>query len=44
MDWIAQREGHCIRHAFNGREQCVEGVKVDGLAKYRTVLKFPGCF
>ena len=33
-----------MRHAFNGREQRVEGFKVDGVTEEGTVLKFHGCF
>ena len=44
MDRIAKQEGLCVHHAFNGREQRVEGVKMDGLAEDGTVLRFHGCF
>ena len=38
MDWFAQWEGCCVRHAFNGREQRVEGFKVDGMTEDGTIL------
>ena len=40
MDWIAKWEGLRMCHAFNRREQRIEGVKVDGLAEDGTVLEF----
>ena len=44
MDWFAQWEGLRVHHAFNGREQCVEGFKVDGVTEDGTILEFHGCF
>ena len=44
MDWFTQREGLSVCHAFNSREQHVEGVKVDGMTEDGTVLKFHGGF
>ena len=44
MDWFTQREGCCVHHAFNGREQHVEGFKVDGMTEDGTIFEFHGCF
>ena len=44
MDWFAQREGLRMCHAFNGREQRVKGLKVDGMTEDVTILEFHGCF
>ena len=44
MDWFAQQEGLLVRHAFNGREQRIEGCKVDGVTEDGTILEFHRCF
>ena len=44
LDWVAKQRGHGIRHAFNGGEQRIEGMKVDGVGEDGTVYEFHGCF